>query len=154
MGSRRLKRLMHTVDGQTGVHTAQFFVNYPLKQVGEYRLMLAVLEQAYVDIHPRGAESASWRNIRLEAKEWFKSPSESYLYDFASICSTAGFNTRRMRERALEMLRGYERVTLFRQEKRPAYATQRTKREEKTERRARAREVRLRGSLPRTSRDV
>jgi len=147
------KRALRELESDDGSHVEQFYSNHPLRRSGAYRLMIAVLEQAFLDIHPRGTDTWHYRSIRQQAREWFTSDSQYGLYSFAGICNTTGFDVERTRARALEMLRNHDRVTIYRQEKPSARASARTKRETQADRAERKR-ARLRGQVPRADRDV
>jgi len=132
---RSFTSILENWGGSYTLLASQFHPANPLLQLGDYRLMIAVLEQAFIDIDPRGTESGKTRYLRQETREWFSSSDKTFLYDFVTICETLGLCVDTVREYALLLLRTpHERLTFFRQEKRPSTPTERTKREEARER--------------------
>lgn len=76
-----------------------------LYHMGSYRLMVAVLEQALVDLAPRGPESAKTHFLNHDTLEWFLSDCNEWFYSFHNICDHIGMDKNELRRRLFYYIR-------------------------------------------------
>lgn len=87
------------------VHPDQFFsLRYgTLHRTGEYRLLVAVLQDAVIDwFRYRGASHPRGRRLFEEVSSWFATTDQVSLFSFENICAHLGIDPNYLRRGLLE----------------------------------------------------
>ena len=95
---------------------AYYTRNHPLSQMGEFRLLVAILEQALLDLSPRGGESSKKYTplIKQDAISWVDSYRADHLYSFEGICNILGLEPGFVRKGIHARFRSSSRRSSFR----------------------------------------
>lgn len=95
----------HTLVEPDAVLASQFFDALRRQGLpeGEYRLMLAVLEDAlHCFVEHAGDPDRDKRELYADAARWITGPSDAGLYSFGSICDVLGIDAGFLRGRLLK----------------------------------------------------
>jgi len=95
----------HTLIEPDAVLASQFFDALRRQGLpeGEYRLMLAVLEDAlHCFVQHAGDTDRDKRELYADAARWITGPSDGGLYSFATICDVLGIDAGFLRGRLLK----------------------------------------------------